>query len=201
MTVSSAALGRPARTSRHADGDRPACQFGYEGLVWSPDGTSIAYACGAHSVLVEADGGKSRLIDFGMRSPISSPSSWPDGKWLAFMWLPRATPASSHGIGDHDADQPLDLDCRRDGSRRRLVAHNAIGYPAWSPSGARIAYQSRCGTVRLVTPAGAEVTPAAHTFTCHGGVRGKPSSSPMELRSRSAASAAFSSAKPMALAC
>jgi Tol biopolymer transport system component len=46
-----------------------------------------------------------------------------------------------------------------DGSDRRLLARNAMA-PAWSPDGSRIAYASSCG-LRVVTPAGQDVTPAS----------------------------------------
>jgi hypothetical protein len=47
---------------------------------------------------------------------------------------------------------------RADGADRRLVVNGASA-PAWSPSGESIAYRAPCGGVKLVTPAGEDVTP------------------------------------------
>ena len=65
---------------------------------------------------------------------------------------------------------------RPDGSDKRLLEEHAIA-PAWSPRGSPIAVRIGCG-IKLITPAGRDVTPPS-PFTCNAiGVRGTPSWSP-----------------------
>jgi dipeptidyl aminopeptidase/acylaminoacyl peptidase len=131
-------------------------------VAWSPDGHRLAYTCtirpnsGARSAIftIRTDGTGRRRILTGVFS-VSSPSWSPDGKRIAF----RSSGGSIYVVGV-------------DGSGRRLVARDGQA-PDWSPDGRVIAYESAHG-IRLVTPAGTDVTPARLKTA----PRGKPAFSP-----------------------
>ena len=143
-------------------------------LDWSPDATKLAYRCepgfGAPyasklphiNVLTLAGSG---FTTVPTRTPAFWPSWSPDGTRIAYSTALRA-----------GADSSI-YTVAVDGSHRRLVAHDGAA-PAWSPDGRTIAYEARCG-VRLVTPAGSDVTPPGNASRCTvlGGT-GPPSWSP-----------------------
>jgi Tol biopolymer transport system component len=140
-------------------------------LDWSPDGSRLAYVEFAAfarphgSVYVmRADGSRRRLLRTGTAGNDSSPSWSPAGTWIAYST--RRNGRSSVYVAAVD------------GSHRRLLATNASA-PAWAPSGARIAYRAGCGGVKLVTPAGKDVTPPGRPVRCRAiGVSGVPVWSP-----------------------
>ena len=126
-------------------------------LAWSPDGSSLAYRC--DKVGINSNGLRGRphinvltLSGSGHTTVRTStlafwPSWSPDGTRLAYATgLLRPTKRTEI------------YTIALDGSHKRLVATGGTA-PAWSPDGRRIAYQARCG-IRLVTPAGKDVTPA-----------------------------------------
>jgi hypothetical protein len=129
-------------------------------LAWSPDGSSLAYRC--DKVGINSNGLQGRphinvlaLSGSGHTTVRTStlafwPSWSPDGTRLAYATgLLRPTKKTEI------------YTIALDGSHRRLVATGGTA-PAWSPDGRRIAYQARCG-IRLVTPAGKDVTPAVNS--------------------------------------
>jgi Tol biopolymer transport system component len=83
--------------------------------------------------------------------PTHGPAFWPS-------WSPDGT-RIAYSTGRGFAVNPAIYAVNRDGSDRRLLARDAIA-PAWSPDGSRIAYASSCG-LRLVTPAGQDITPVS----------------------------------------
>ena len=164
---------------------RLGCAFPVE-LAWSPDSSRLAYACpdlftgpGAPSPLfvIRADGTGRFKVRTGTRTAFS-PTWSADGKRLAFATEPRPRyrdPLRDRRTPDvvHSSVYIVSLD----GSHRRLLATGAAG-PSWSPDGATIAYQSKCGGIRLVTPEGVDVTPGGSSPCPHIGVRGLPIWSP-----------------------
>jgi dipeptidyl aminopeptidase/acylaminoacyl peptidase len=124
-------------------------------LAWSTDGTHLAYVCPTGPGLsppgrvfvIRADARDPRLLATA-GADASSPTWSPDGR-IAFQRR------SDDAVWVVSADGTL---------LRRLVLHARA--PAWSPDGRVIAYWStgRCRGVRLVTPAGRDVTPAG--FRC-----------------------------------
>jgi Tol biopolymer transport system component len=141
-------------------------------LDWSPDGSRLAYVEFAPSsfprphgsiYVMRADGSRRRLLRTGLAAGNDSSPSWsPDGTRIAYATR-RNGRSFVYLIGPY-------------GSHRRLLASNASA-PAWSPSGGRIAYRAGCGGVKLVTPAGRDVTPPVPT-RCHAiGIAGAPVSS------------------------
>ncbi|MDX6565663.1 MAG: TolB protein [Gaiellales bacterium] len=158
-----------------------------EGVAWSPDSRSLAYSCpqgpglspGASRIFViRADGSGRRLVPTGVATALW-PSWSPDGKQIAFATarVPRARTRS--GTNDpyvivRSSVYAVDLD----GSHRRLLASEATA-PSWSPDGSTIAYQSSCGGIGLVSPAGQNVTPGAEPGACAAiGRPGPPAWSP-----------------------
>jgi hypothetical protein len=142
-------------------------------LDWSPDGSRLAYVeFGLSSFprphgsiyVMKADGSGRRLLRTGTAYSDSSPSWSPTGTRIAYSTR-RNGRSSVYVIG-------------LDGSHRRLLVTRASA-PAWSPSGARIAYRAGCGGVKLVTPAGKDVTPPGRPVRCRAiGVLGVPIWSP-----------------------
>jgi TolB protein len=98
--------------------------------AWSPDGTRIAFvrfASGSSDIyVIRPDGsGLHRLTHMGSMRPAWSP----DGRWIAFT-----APLPSRG-------NPHVFVMRADGARVRQLAHGVEEYdPAWSPTGAEIAF-------------------------------------------------------------
>ncbi len=117
-------------------------------LDWSPDGASLAYASGGKisllnfSVVYVGEVG-SRPLETGTAGRDSSPSWSPDGKWIAYA--------------SNDGERSSVYVIGVDGAQRRVLTRDA-SYPAWSPDGTTIAYRRGCG-IRLMTPAGVDVTP------------------------------------------
>jgi dipeptidyl aminopeptidase/acylaminoacyl peptidase len=146
-------------------------------LAWSPDGSHIAYVVSGLFPLpwgtiyvMNADGSHRRAIETGTSGADMSPSWSPDGRRLLFATNPL--PFASR-LRD-SAVSVIDLD----GSHRRLVARHAL-WPAWSPDGTRIAYLARCGGIKLMTPQGADATPAGPALGCsRSATRGAPVWSP-----------------------
>ena len=142
-------------------------------LDWSPDGSRLAYVEFAPSsfprphgsiYVMRANGSGRRLLRTGTRGSDSSPTWSPAGTRIAYStrWEGRSTVFVA----------------AVDGFRRRLLATNGSA-PAWAPSGDKIAYRAACGGVKLVTPAGKDVTPPGRLGRCRAiGVSGVPVWSP-----------------------
>jgi Tol biopolymer transport system component len=140
-------------------------------LAWSPDGTRLAYRCGpnryytnhgqAHLEVLKLNGSRYR--------PIVGDAYWPS-------WSPAGTRiAYSTALYPRTSSRIETI--ALDGSHRRLVTTGGTA-PAWSPDGHTIAYETRCG-IRLVTPAGRDVTPRATANSCGAiGPSGPPVWSP-----------------------
>jgi Tol biopolymer transport system component len=147
-------------------------------LDWSPDGTRLAYRCGGGTAnpydpvvlhVLRVDGSELATLQTG--TPAYWPSWSPDGRRIAY-----STGLVSNKRSYKETDSSL-YTIALDGSRRRLLATDGAA-PAWSPDGSSIAYQSTCG-VRLVSPAGVDITPKRHANDCGAlGFPGRPTWSP-----------------------
>ena len=142
-------------------------------LAWSPDGTKLAYPCGSGTA--QTPGGSHFIsileLNGSGHTEIHTPTnvSWPswsaDGKRIVYA------------TGVRPEDRPSLYSVRVDGTHRTLLAKDG-GAPASSPDGHTIAYQTACG-IRLVTPAGADITPHPNTEGCDAiGLSGPPVWSP-----------------------
>jgi Tol biopolymer transport system component len=129
-------------------------------LEWSPDGSRLAFASDWSIYVLDTASFRLRPIPSVPGEFDSSPSWSPQGNRLVFA-----------AKRDHRSSINLvDLD----GSHRRLLAKGATA-PAWSPDGTKIAYRSNCGGIKLITPAGNDVTPArSHSPCTTVGVTGAP---------------------------
>jgi TolB protein len=160
----------------HTGRDRHLPRDGFD-FDWSPDGSRIAYVEFAlfpnpigSIYVVRPDASGRTPVRTGSAGRDSSPSWSPDGKRLAF---------ETHAFGEYSVrlhDRVVWV-VGVDGKDRRLVARNAAD-PAWSPDGRTIAYRASCG-IKLVTPAGKDVTPPTGASRCRAiGVAGQPVWSP-----------------------
>ena len=155
--------------------DRRLPRDGFD-IDWSPDGSGFAYVEYARFsspigsiYLARADGSLRRLLRTGTVGRDASPSWSPDGERLAYET--NASPEYSVRLREHFV-WVVDVD----GHHRRLVARNATD-PAWSPDGRTIAYRVSCG-IKLVTPAGKDLTPPSVRLCNAIGVAGQPVWSP-----------------------
>ncbi len=117
-------------------------------VAWSPDGKTLAYDCSAFRErsriwLVAADGSHRRRLPTGDLDA-SWPTWSPGGTHLAFVVSRSGVRNGIYIVGGDGA------------GLRRVVTHGSA--PDWSPDGRVIAYRTPHG-VRLVTPAGRDVTP------------------------------------------
>ena len=132
-------------------------------LDWSPNGSQLAYVSNDNIAVIDSDGTGQRMLVADSVGRASSPSWSSDGERLAFATR----------INGHSSVYVI----RADGTQRQLLVDDASA-PAWSPDRKTIAYRAGCGGVRLVTPAGADVTPPT-AFRCHAiGIDGPPVWSP-----------------------
>jgi hypothetical protein len=143
-------------------------ELGWFDLDWSPDGKRLAYVSRGAISVINADGsGQRRVLRTGTVGRDWSPSWSPDSKWIAYQ--------TGRWIGNWSVRGSIYV-IRADGSRKRLLAEHAAA-PSWSPLGTAIAYRAGCG-IKLITPAGRDVTPPS-PFRCNAiGVRGTPTWSP-----------------------
>jgi Tol biopolymer transport system component len=139
--------------------------------AWSPDGKWLAYEALAPGriSLAKADGSRHSVLLTGTHGWVSSPTWSPDGNRIAFA---SGSDHCQAGVRPGCAIYVM----RRNGTHLRLLARHAAA-PAWSPLGATIAYQARCG-IRLITPSGLNVTPHSVARCQHIGVPGQPVWSP-----------------------
>ena len=143
-----------------------------EELAWSPSGKRLAYACAGMDgrPIVHSHIDVLTVRGVGHISvPTRSNAFWPSwsSRGTRIAYSTQLTPATTSRI----------YTIAVDGSHRFLLAEGGAA-PAWSPDGRTIAYQTTCG-IRLVTPAGRDVTPAATANSCGAiGVSGPPVWSP-----------------------
>ena len=158
-----------------------------EGIAWSPDSRSLAYACPSglglapgpsRIFVIRADGTGRRELPTGVATALS-PTWSPDGTQIAF-----ATARVPYGRTRRDTRDPFTIirssvyAVNLDGSHRRLLATEATA-PNWSPTGDTIAYQARCRGIGLVSPTGVNLTPGAEPGVCVAiGRPGAPAWSP-----------------------
>jgi eukaryotic-like serine/threonine-protein kinase len=155
--------------------DRHLPRDGFD-IDWSPDGSRFAYVEYARfsdpigSIYVmRSDGSRRTLVRTGTAGRDASPSWSPDTKRLAYE--SNTPPEYSALWSDHHV-WVVDVD----GKHRRILANYATD-PAWSPDGRTIAYRTACG-IKLITPAGKDVTPPTGHFCTAIGVVGQPVWSP-----------------------
>jgi dipeptidyl aminopeptidase/acylaminoacyl peptidase len=156
--------------------DRHLPRDGFD-IDWSPDGSRFAYVeyvrfpSPLGSIyFVRPDGSGRTLVRTRTAGRDASPSWSPGGKRLAYET--NATGGYSVRLRDRSV-----WVVGVDGKDRHLVARNAAD-PAWSPNGRMIAYRASCG-IKLVTPAGRDVTPPTGARRCRAiGVAGQPVWSP-----------------------
>ena len=134
-------------------------------LEWSPDGSSLAFASAGSIYAMDVQSFRARLV-----------ATWGSGFDSSPSWSPRGTSlVFAERQNHHSSIYNIDLD----GSHRQLLASGASA-PAWSPDGTKIAYRSNCGGgIRLITPAGKDVTPGRSYSHCKTiGFAGSPVWSP-----------------------
>ena len=125
-------------------------------LSWSHDGSKLAYLAGLlappGSVYVWGltSSAPAKLLDTGTIGRDAAPTWSPDDRRIAF-----ATRTVQSDGGRHWFISTIALD----GTHRRFLARG--GSPAWSPGGRLIAYRGACGRIRLMTPTGKRIVPAA----------------------------------------
>jgi len=150
--------------ARNKDRRIPAGYGNWQDLAWSPDGTRLAYVIGANIEIIglARAGRPTELTAAG-----TSPSWAPSGRLIAYDRF--------HGSAVGEATWGIYIS-RVDGSHVRRLSKwgNA---PVWSPDGSLIAYSARCG-IKLMTPAGKDVTPVSAWTCLHIGLPGAATWSP-----------------------
>jgi Tol biopolymer transport system component len=151
-----------------AEGARLGCRrtapgwTSYAGVAWSPDSRTVAFTCANGIHTVRADLTQPRRVRTGL--PESGVPAWsPDGSRIAFQsagWI---------------------YVMRVDGSGRRRVARGEA--PDWSPEGSRLAYRAAHG-IRMVTPAGVDVTPGGRALVPAGVPKWSPDGTKLAISTR-----------------
>ena len=130
--------------------------MGIAHIVWSPDGSRLAFVHDSELRVIQADGTGERLLSrhwaagWGFAPPVWSP----DGQTLAFPALEGEMGSDAFSeagtyryVGIHLVDVAT-------GRERRLLPDEATGSlsPAWSPDGSRLAFLStRSGSPQMWT--------------------------------------------------
>ena len=128
------------------------CQYSAIEMIWSPDGSQIAYPVHAERSeirIYDVTSGQARILVRLDSTDLLSGLSWsPDGKYLAFtQGDDRSTPRSIWAVSTDGA------------VRQRLVEGGLL--PNWSPDGQHILY-ARPGSGRLLDWHLLEVQPTAN---------------------------------------
>ena len=146
-------------------------------VAWSPDGRTLAFTCPTGLHTIRSDGTGSRRVPTG-RIDAGWATFSPDGRWMAFQGGTRRVDAG--GVPDQGC---CSVYVRRiDGSGLRRIAPGGTE-PAWSPDGTRIAYRAQDG-IRLVTPAGVDVTPGGRSLTPRGAPAWSPDGTRLAIGTR-----------------
>jgi Tol biopolymer transport system component len=127
-------------------------------LSGSHDGSKLAYLVpyppaqppGLVYVWDLTSSAPAKPLNTGTAGRDAAPTWSPDDRRIAF-----ATRTVESGTGRHWFISTIALD----GTQRRLLARGSS--PAWSPGGRLIAYRGACGRIRLMTPTGKRIVPAA----------------------------------------
>lgn len=119
-------------------------QDGGPGPTWSPDGKSLAFACGESLCLIPADGGPPQEVAPGQGTDFTEPEWSPTGRWIAFGHSPSVDVPSRIYVA------------RPDGSERRQLstvtggAGRGCNSASWASDATAVAFSLWQGNQGLI---------------------------------------------------